>query len=275
MPILKARHTEYGYIQAGTGPLIIMAHGTFGGKELFQPQLEQLATQFRCISIDWPGHGDSTYDPTGWNVDDLVDDVPEIISALGAQSAALAGVSQGGAVFMRAALRYPEIVDALVLMCSGDGPPDGAGLDTINRFARQLQDVGDAGARREIAMDFAQAVFHAPEFATANPDAVAAEVDLILSHPRAALPLLVGVPASYHSIRDRLAEIRCPTLVIWGGYDPRPLLGAEIAATIPDSEYQVIDHAGHHVNVDAPLETAELIVDFLTRRINATTAGKE
>lgn len=274
MPTLKARHTEYGYIQAGTGPLIIMAHGTFGGKELFQPQLERLATQFRCISIDWPGHGDSTYDPTGWDVDDLVDDVPEIISALGARSAALAGVSQGGAVFMRAALRYPEMVDALVLMCSGDGPPQRAGLDTLNRFARQLQDVTDAGARRQIAMDLAQAVFHASGFATTHPDVVAAEVDVILNHPRAALPLLVGVPASYHSIRHQLAEILCPTLVIWGGCEPRRLLGAEIAATIPDSEYRVIDHAGHHVNVDAPIETAELIAEFLTRRINATTAGR-
>lgn len=268
MPVVKVRDIEYGYIEAGNGPLVIMAHGTFGGKEMFQPQLQHLATRFHSVSIDWPGHGQSTYDPSGWTVDDLVDDVPELISAFGAQTAALVGVSQGGAVFMRTALRYPDVVDALVLMCSGDGPTPDAARGAMSHFARQMQAAADVGQRRQLAADFAEKVFHAPGFATRHPEAAAAEVDIMVKHPRAALPLVIGVPASYRSIRSDLANINRPTLVIWGSHDPRPSLGETIAAAIPHSEYHAIEQAGHHVNVDAPEETARLIDEFLTRRIS-------
>lgn len=272
MPVVKVRDIEYGYIEAGDGPLVIAAHGTFGGKELFQPQLQRLSTRFHSVSIDWPGHGESSYDPSGWTVDDLVDDVPELISAFGAQTAALVGVSQGGAVFMRAALRYPEVVDALVLMCSGDGPPPDAARSAMSHFANRLHAAADINQRRRLAEDFAETVFHAPGFATRHPEAAAAEVDIMVNHPRAALPLVIGVPASYRSIRGDLADIDCPTLVIWGRHDPRPLLGETIAEAIPHAEYHAIEQAGHHVHVDAPEETAGLIDEFLTRRI---TKSKE
>src|SRR5690349_12577743 len=113
----------YAYIEAGVGPLVLLGHGTFGGKELLRPQLDRLSEAWRAVAIDWPGHGESGFRPDGWTVDDLVDAVPALIDALDEDTAMLAGVSQGGAVFMRAALRYPERVGALVNMCAGPGPP--------------------------------------------------------------------------------------------------------------------------------------------------------
>ncbi len=264
---------RYAYIERGKGPLLLFGHGTFGGKELFIEQIEELAEEFRCVAIDWPGHGQSGYDPAGWGVDDLVDDVPRLIGSLGHETAFLAGVSQGGAVFMRVALKYPDRVRGLVNMCGGPGKPPPEAISRMRAFALALSTESDEAARRDAVQTFIAASFHSPGFAQRHPEAVAVETDLILSHDRQALRLAVELPASYVTIVDQLPEIACPVLVIWGARDPRPQLGAEIAAAIPGAQLVVIDGAGHHVNVEAPHETAAAVRRFLRPLAQPTPAS--
>jgi pimeloyl-ACP methyl ester carboxylesterase len=255
--------TEYAFIEDGEGPLLLLGHGTFGGKELFLPQIERLSRHFRCVAFDWPGHGETTFGSEAWGVDALVEDVPGLIDGLGCRTAYLAGVSQGGAVFMRVALRHPERVDGLVNMCAGPGGPPPAALSKVRAFAASLHDEPDEAARRAAAQEFVNDWFHAPGFAEAQPEAARREIEVILAHPREGVRLAAGVPASYVSIEDELATLACPTLVIWAEHDLRPRGGAEIAAAIPGAKLAVIEGAGHHVNVDAPAETAAIIEQFL------------
>lgn len=259
---VQVGESRYAYIEAGEGPLLLFGHGTFGGKELFEPQLDQLSPHFRCVALDWLGHGESNYRPGGWRVEDLVADVPGIIDALGVDSAFLAGVSQGGAVFTRVALQHPERAAALINMSAGPMRPPEASLEAIRRFGRVLRDETDEVARRQAVEAYAPA-WHAPGFAERLPEATAAEINVVLGHPREAAALIPEVPAHYRSIMDRLGEISRPTLVIWGLNDFRPELGAEIAAATPGAELVEIPNAGHHVNVDAPEETSEAILRFL------------
>ncbi len=255
---------RYAYVEAGTGPLLLFAHGTFGSKETFAPQVSRLSDRYRCVSIDLPGHGDSGYDPRGWGVGNLVRAVPALTTALGEEKASLAGVSQGGAIFMRAALVYPDVVSALVIMCAGAGAPPPLLLDRLRSFAKLLRDEPDEAARRQAAEHFLSA-FHAPGFAVPGNESFDAEVTRALNHPRQAMPLVAEVPGSYASVFDKLSQISCPTLVIWGDQDFRPALGGEIASQIPGAQLCVIRGAGHHVNVDGPEATAEAIGDFLDR----------
>ncbi len=253
------------YLEAGAGPLLIFGHGTFGGKALFRTQIESLSSRYRCVAFDWPGHGESAYDPNGWTVQSLVDAVPEFIHALGESSAALAGVSQGGAIFMRTALAHPDVVSALVIMCAGPGRPSSDALASLRTFAGTLQSEGSEALRREAARSFLSHTFHAPGFANAHPAAAAQELDLVLSHHRAAMPLVVQIPAGYESIASRLTEIACPTLVLWGAHDPRLNVASEIAEAIPNAVLRVFPDAGHHLNLDAPDATSAAIGEFLDR----------
>jgi pimeloyl-ACP methyl ester carboxylesterase len=263
MPDVTVDGIRYAYIEAGKGPLLLFAHGTFGSKETFAPQIARLSCQHHCVSIDLPGHGSSSFDPRGWGVNDLVRAVPALITALGAEKAALAGVSQGGAVFMRAALAYPGMISALVIMCAGAGNPPPSLMERLREFAKCLRDETDEEARRQAAARFL-ASFHAPGFPDSHKERFAAEVAQALGHPRQAMPLVAEVPASYVPVFDELSQIACPTLVIWGDEDFRPSLGGEIASQIPRAQLCVIRGAGHHVNVDAPEATAEAIADFLS-----------
>jgi pimeloyl-ACP methyl ester carboxylesterase len=263
MPDVMVDGIRYAYIEAGKGPLLLFAHGTFGSKESFAPQIARLCDRYHCVSIDLPGHGDSGYDPRGWGVGNLVRAVPALITALGEEKAVLAGVSQGGAVFMRATLAYPDNVSALVILCAGAGNPPPPLMQRLREFAKRLRDETDEEARRQAATHFL-ASFHAQGFADAHKETFDAEVSHALHHPRQAMPLVAEVPASYVPIFDELPRIACPTLVIWGDEDFRPALGGEIASQIPRAQLCVIRGAGHHVNVDAPAATAEAIADFLS-----------
>ena len=265
---LSFDRVEYAFVEAGTGPLVLLMHGTFGGKQLLLPQVEHLSRFCRCVAFDWPGHGESGFKPGGWTVDDLVATVPAIIDALGERSAFLCGVSQGGAVGMRVALAHPERVRGLVNMCAGPGGPPPQGAAALDCFASTLADEEAEDGRRQAAEHFVARLFHDPAFVARAPERAQAEIDLILSHPRESVRYLPDVPKSYVMLSDsELASISCPTLIIWAEFENRPQLGAELASMLPNSELVIIKDAGHHVNVDQPEATSLAIEHFLRKHI--------
>ncbi|MDX6740043.1 alpha/beta fold hydrolase [Actinocorallia sp. A-T 12471] len=260
---MNVRGTEYAYIEAGSGPLLLLAHGLLGGKELYAPQLAALSDSYRCVAFDWPGHGGTGFSPDGWTADDLVADVPALIAALGEERAHLAGVSQGGAVAVRTALARPEVVASLTIMCAGPSGPAPEGLAGLRALTAALAADPDGPERRARAAAFTRSAFHDPGMPERDPEAFEAELDVLLAHPRAALELLPGVPASYGDITPRLGEVKVPTLVIWGESDPRPALGAVVADAIPGARLVTVPAAGHHVNMDAPAEVSATLRAFL------------
>lgn len=271
MPASDVRYAQigsirYAYREAGDGPLLLLGHSTFSGKEMFDSQLEALSPHFRCVAVDWRGHGQTGFDPAGWRAEDVVADVPKLLEALGSETAMMAGVSQGAAVFSRVALHHPERVDALINMCAGMTAPPENQMAPMRALAETLSVAQDEEVRRRAVEEYVPE-WHTASFPERRPEAAAAEIELVLSHDPAACRLIPEVPGNYDSIVDRLGEISVPTLIIWGLDDPRPKLGAEIAAAIPDAELKEIPEAGHHVNLDAPEETSAAILEFLQRRV--------
>lgn len=266
---LAIKGVELACLEAGSGPLVLLMHGTFAGKQLMIPQLLHLSRHFRCVAFDWPGHGESGAIAGGWTAEDLVPLLPALMDALGEDRAFLCGVSQGGAVSMRAAVAYPERVMGLVNMCAGPGGPPPAGAKIVADFATVLAEEPDEAVRRRAVEDFVTRMFHDPEFATRAPERFKEEVDLILSHRRDYVKFLPNVPLTYKLMSDEeLGAIRCPTLVIWAEFENRPALGAQLAAVIPGSELVTIPNAGHHVNVDQPELTSAALERFLRKQAN-------
>lgn len=253
---------SWAYLEAGSGPLVMLFHGTLSNKEVYAALLGQLSQRHHVVAFDWPGHGGSDFDPDGWTVEQLVDAIPELMDALGERSAVIGGVSQGGAVTMRAALKYPDRVDALITMSAGPDRPGSAAVAAVTALGEVLADGTDDERREALARMQAQ-YYHAPGWIEAHPEAGRIELERMLSHPRAAMRAATRIPATYDSIEDDLGDIACPTLVIWGDQDVRAFWGPTMAEKIPDARLVTLAGAGHHVTLDAPQATTEAIAAFL------------
>lgn len=101
----------------GDGPVLLFSHGLLMDGSMFAPQVEAFKAQYRCITWDERGHGQTatgTCEPFTYY--DSADDAVALLRHLGIQSAVFVGMSQGGYLSLRAALRHPEVVQALVLI---------------------------------------------------------------------------------------------------------------------------------------------------------------
>ena len=120
-------------LQAGSGPDLILLHGTGGHLEAYARDIAGLAREFRVTAYDMVGHGWSDLPDTPYTIDVLSDHLIGLMDALGISRAHLSGESLGGWVTAWTAAYHPDRVDRLVLntpgqhrqQARGDGPDAG------------------------------------------------------------------------------------------------------------------------------------------------------
>jgi pimeloyl-ACP methyl ester carboxylesterase len=110
----------------GAGPTLIFAHGLTGNRQSTKRQFLSLAPQYRIVTYDQRGHGDSTpvTDPAGYDPAVMAADMGAVMDALGIARAIVGGESMGAATALIFALRHPERVTRLLLTAPafGDRP---------------------------------------------------------------------------------------------------------------------------------------------------------
>lgn len=193
----------------GSGPPVILAHGFLMDHEMFAPQVEALAPEFRVITWDERGFGLTEFDGQPFSYWDSASDCLGLLEHLEIQRAVVGGMSQGGFLSLRAALTNPAAVRALVLLdtaASSDTPEANAGnqgmLDT-------WQAVGPVD---ELAEAVATIIINEP---TENARWIAkwrARPKEFLLEPGRCL-------LGHDDILARMGEITCPALVIHGTAD--------------------------------------------------------
>ncbi|GIF68602.1 alpha/beta hydrolase [Asanoa ishikariensis] len=191
--------------------------------------------------------------PPAYTAEDMADDTAAVLDALGWPSAHLFGISQGGLVAQRTALRHPTRVRTLTSFASVPSDASGAAvlryvrLPFLARLARLRFPDGRAG---DVAAGLALArLVASPGYPFDEQDArsrVERELDAGLSsgvRDTAAQARQTG--ASWHG--PRLKTLRVPTLVLHGARDPlaRPSAGRHIAAAVPDARYVELAGVGH------------------------------
>ncbi len=103
------------YLEAGKGTPLLMLHGFMSNSACWIPLLEQLQTEFRCISLDLLGFGESTKPIIRYDIAKEVEFVRCVAEALQLESFYIIGHSFGGWVASAYALQYPESVKGLIL----------------------------------------------------------------------------------------------------------------------------------------------------------------
>lgn len=243
-------------MEAGSGPALVLLHGTGGHAENYIRNLAVYGRSYRAIAIDFLWHGRSQtdgFDPEV--VPPLVDQVRDVLDTLGIERAHLEGQSLGGWVAAVFALTYPERLERLILTTPMGYRPDPGTVPgyveqdllplrantlavlenpTFENLRKRLERIV---ADPAVVNDEAIAVRHA----FYNDPAVNAVQRKLTTH------YLGGPEPQRHLLTDeRAARIAAPTLVYWGDKNTTPPeLGRRLASVIPNAAFYSAPNTGH------------------------------
>jgi pimeloyl-ACP methyl ester carboxylesterase len=268
-PIRYARSggVNIAYDVMGDGPLdLVVVHGFFSHLEIdlelpaFAHIHERLASFARVIRFDKRGTGLSDRGVGLPDFETRMDDVRVVMNAAGSESAALFGYSEGGPMSVLFAATYPERVRALVLYgtyakrCDPDDDyPWAPTWEERVESARELEESWGGNV----------------DLSGMWPNADAAEAAWAQRRGRAGLSpagardfILMNSQAD---VRDVLASVQCPTLVLHrtGDLDAHVDEGRYIASRIPGARFVELQ-GDDHVPFDDPDQILDEVEEFLT-----------
>lgn len=93
---------------------LVLLHGWCGDRAYWRHQAEAFSADYRVVTLDQAGHGESGKDRKAWTAAGLAADVEAVVKALGLKRVILVGHSMGGPVALLAAKRMPGTVVAVV-----------------------------------------------------------------------------------------------------------------------------------------------------------------
>ena len=271
----RRRATVHGediaYVDIGTGeePPVVFIHGLAGKWENWLENLPRVAQERRAIALDLPGFGESPMPREEIAISRYADLVEGLLESLGIERVVLVGNSMGGFIAAEMAIRYPERCDRLVLAAA-------AGISiTYLRKRPTLTGARVAGAISAVTLTRRHAVVARPRlrhlamsFVIRHPSCL--RPDLLLeiapgSNTPGFMPALEALLDYDH--RDRLPEIRCPTLIVWGREDVLvPVADAEeFERLLPDARKVVFDETGHVPMLERPAAFNDGLMRFVAK----------
>jgi pimeloyl-ACP methyl ester carboxylesterase len=262
--------SKVNYVDIGSGPgePVVFVHGLGGQWQNWLENIPRAAQERRAIALDLPGFGLSEMPRNEISISNYARTVEALCQHLGLERVAVVGNSMGGFVSSEVAIRYPERVERLVLVSA-------AGISSANVYRAPALVVGRAMvaimaytaarqrdmARRPVGRHMALSLV------ARHPSRLDADLAWEGLFKGAGKPGFMDALRAnlVYDFRDRLPEIACPTLIIWGEDDAVISVrdAAEFERLIPDSRKLVMKDTGHVSMAERPAAFNDVLMDFL------------
>jgi 3-oxoadipate enol-lactonase len=250
MPAIRINTVELYYKETGTGPeSIVFAHGLLMSGRMFDAQVVAFKDRFRCITFDFRGQGQSEVTRAGYDMDTLTEDAAELIRKLKAGPCHFVGLSMGGFVGVRLAVRHPELVRSLVLMDTAAGKePNRLRYHVFRLLARWFGPRAVSG--RIMPILFGR------KFLTDSTRAALREQwqEHLLANNRTGIFRAARGVIDRQGCEDLLDRIAIPTLILVGDDDTAtpPAKSRILHERIRGSRMEIIPAGGHSLSVEEP-----------------------
>ncbi|MET1007068.1 MAG: alpha/beta hydrolase [Propionibacteriaceae bacterium] len=247
------------WTEKGQGEPLVLIMGLNAPGSAWQPHVDQWSHAYRCLLVDNRGAGSSPAPPGPYTTAMMADDYAQLIDELQLGPCRVVGISMGGAIAQELALRRPDLVERLVLVATwAAGDP----------YTRQVLSVIDAVRQAVDEPTFSahlQTLVWTPAWFAAHEAELVAARREPLAVGRAALSAQVAACRS-HDTRDRLSQIRVPTLVTAGGADRfiPPAVSIALADGLPDARLELFADTGHVHHWEELARFNDRVEEFLT-----------
>jgi pimeloyl-ACP methyl ester carboxylesterase len=274
-------------IDIGSGPPLLFVHGLAGSWQNWLENIGAFAGEYRVITVDLPGFGESEMPARPISISGYARTLDALCDALELDNVRVVGNSMGGFVAAEMAIRSPARVEALCLVAAAGLSVEGARADRTKGIRHRIENL---------------LFFYVAWLATKFP-ALALRprvrrwmLGLVVAHPEELPgPLIaeqvrgIAKPGfdtalealTRYPIRDRLGEIACPTLIVWGDKDRLVPLSdaAEFEWLISDSRKLTYEDTGHAPMIERPerfnADLRAFLAEARQRRARAFSRGRE
>jgi len=270
MPDAEVRGRRLHYTDSGgSGTPLVFSHGFLMDGDMFEHQAKALAGRNRVITWDQQGHGRTVAPSESFSYWDSAEDLAGLLDHLGVDRAVVGGMSQGGFVSLRFALRYPDRTAGLVLIDTQAGTED---PDKALQYDLMHEVWVGSGPNDQLL-----AMVSAIIIGNQRPESAEWIAKWKAMDPASLTPIYRALMGR-DDITDRLGEITAPALVIHGTDDVAidMSLAERLCAGLSGCAGVVrIEGAGHSSNVTHPEPVNRAIEAFLASLpVHARTAGE-
>ncbi len=253
------------YIDEGSGDeTIVFAHGLLFNNEIFAKQIEYFKNRYRCIAYDHRGQGKSPVTKDGYDMDTLSEDAIGLIEKLAVGPCHFVGLSMGGFVAMRVAIRRPDLIKSVTLLdTSAEAEPEEnkSGYRKLNFIGRWF------GFKLVISkimpIMFGTTFMNDPERA----DERKYWADLICANDRIGATRAVNGVIDRQGVMDQIDRIDRPVLIVVGEEDTAtvPAKSQRMNEKIKGSQLVIIPKTGHLSTIESPNAVNAAMDEFLKK----------
>ena len=271
MPKILINGSEHYYEQAGAGPSLVFIHGAFADAQIWDPQWRYFSAKYHVLRYDLRGHGRTgSSDLDRYSMETYADDLASLLTALGIESSVICGLSWGGGIAQAFAVKYPDLLNGLVLAGS-----------TVSMSVTLGEKLLRYALFPKPAMMLMIRILSVDQYIrfslwlsgiTLGKDWLNRDESTI-QYLRQSMTLIAK--REYMKIWDAiygfdlapLEKISCPTLVVTGEHDTKMVLrhAREIIHRVPQVEARVLPASYHAMTLEEPEEFNVVLEQFFRR----------
>ena len=262
---------HYEVLGRRSSPVVLMIQGLGADKHGWDMQRYLLALRYRVVAFDNRGAGRSDKPFSAYSLEQMADDALAVLDACEVDRAHVVGASMGGALTMLLALRHPERVQSITLVCT-------AGRN--HQWRRELLESWMAAATEQGMGAMSQLAARwvigprsfrrlMPVFGWLGP--------LGLNRPAHAFTAQVrAILAHDDGTTELLHQLTMPAMVVVGNQDILTPRGdsEELAEKLPNAELVVISGAAHGLMIEHATTFNQVLLEFLNRQVRTQRAAE-
>jgi pimeloyl-ACP methyl ester carboxylesterase len=268
---ITLHESRVNYVEVGSGPPLVFIHGLSGCWQNWLENVPHFARDHRVIAVDLAGFGDSELPQEEISIPGYGRFVDAFLGQIGVEQAALVGNSMGGFIAAEVAINHPSRVEKLVLVNAAGGPTlherNGAHGNRVARAARLVAPLAVAAAARREELVRRPRLRRALLWKVARyPDRLSPELCYEVASGAGKPGFLDALAAVMdYDFCERLQEISCPALIVWGQNDEIVPVGdaIEYERLIPGARKVIFEDTGHVPMLERPARFNRVLEEFL------------